>query len=152
MRIILSYISLWIYVLFYIVYINNLPYIPTLSILVLSHTLVLTSNTSSSKEAFWTTPLYDITCLLPSLYLSFSKLTVFVYLALIFCLSNPKRMQAPWRQILSLRASSKPNTLQVLNIYWMNKWWLWLIFTYCQILNLYLLFKFQPPHSAALFG
>jgi len=100
LRIILSYISLWVYMLFYIVYINNLPYTPTVSILVLSHTLVLTSNTRSSKEAFWTilkypTPLYHITCLFPSLHLSFSKLTLFVYLSLIFCLSNPNRMQAP---------------------------------------------------------
>lgn len=115
-RIILSDIYLWVYMLFYIEYINNLPYIPTLSILVLSHTLVLTSNTRSSKEAFWTilkypTPLYHIICLFPSLHLSFSKLTVCLLVSHFLSIQPQQNASSMMTKILSLGDSSKTNII-----------------------------------------
>lgn len=52
LMIILFYIYLWIYVILHTEYINNCPEIQTLSTLLLPHTLVLNSSTTSSKEAF----------------------------------------------------------------------------------------------------
>lgn len=112
-RIILSDISLWVYMLFYIVYINNLPYIPTLSILVLSHTLVLTSNTSTGPqkslldhpEVSYSS--HHIICLFPSLHLSFSKLTVCLLVSSFLSIQPQQNASSMMTKILILGTAPK---------------------------------------------